>query len=72
MSIDINQQNYETQVGTTLTFTNQTASVPTYTEQVGTTITYDKILKIDGSLYGYENYGEQSYAGRPFVLGKQE
>ena len=70
MSVDINEQTYEAQVGTTLTFTNQTATVPTYTEQVGTTLTYDKIIKIDGTLYGYEEYGEGDYAGRPFFLGR--
>ena len=72
MSVDVNSQVFETQVGSTLTFTSQTATVPTYTEESATTLTYDKILKLDGSLYGADNYSEEYYGGRPFVLGRQE
>lgn len=70
MPVTFDTTTYETQTGTTTDFTNLTSTVLSFTEQTSTSVSYEAFSKIDGTLYGYEEYGEGDYAGRPFFLGR--
>lgn len=70
MPVTFDTTTYENQTGTTTDFTNLTSTVLSFSEQTSTSVDYEAFSKIDGSLYGLDEYGEESYAGRPFLLGR--
>ena len=73
---------FDNQSATSATYTQQTAPSITYssvssadssfTDQTGSTATYDPQERVDGSLYGEDDYNFWYYAARKFYLGRIE
>ena len=73
---------FNNQSATTATYTEQTASSLTYSPvstgdisfsgQAGTSLTYDPQERVDGSLYGEDEYSFWYYAARKLIIGRKE
>ena len=63
---------YSDQTSTTLSFTIQNSPTASFTEQSSTALSYENIFTLEGTLYGAGYYNEESYTGRPFVIGRVE
>ena len=67
----LNTQQYDEQSGVTATYANQSATTASYTEQITSTSTYESLVRIDGTEYGEYSYGDDFYAGQPFLMGRR-